>query len=60
MANFLLIAASSDIGQATARRLRDAGHRVLTTARDSSVIEPDAVLDATDFDAVDRVVGEAG
>lgn len=60
MANFLLIAASSDIGGATAIRLRDAGHRVITTARDSSVIEPDFTLDATDFDAVDRVVGEAG
>lgn len=60
MANFLLIAASSDIGQATARRLRDAGHRVLSTARDSSVIEPDVVLDATDFDAVDRAVAGAG
>lgn len=60
MANFLLIAASSDIGAATARRLRDAGHRVITTARDTSVIEPDMILDATDFDAVDRAVAEAG
>lgn len=60
MANFLLIAASSDIGAATARRLRDAGHRVITTARDTSVIEPDMILDATDFDAVDRVVSDAG
>ena len=60
MANFLLIAASSDIGGATARRLRDAGHHVITTARDTSVIEPDLILDATDFDAVDRAVAEAG
>ena len=60
MANFLLIAASSDIGAATARRLRDAGHRVITTARDTSVIEPDRLLEATDFDAVDRVVSDAG
>ncbi|WZH37134.1 MAG: SDR family oxidoreductase [Microbacterium enclense] len=60
MATFLLIAASSDIGRATTTRLRDAGHRVLTAARDSSVIDPDFVLDATDFDAVDRVVREAG
>lgn len=60
MATYLLIAASSDIGAATARRLRDAGHRVITTARDSSVIEPDHVLDATDFDAVDEVVAAAG
>lgn len=60
MATYLLIAASSDIGGATARRLRDAGHRVITTARDSSQIEPDHILDATDFDAVDRVVAAAG
>ena len=60
MANFLLMAASSDIGAATARRLRDAGHRVITTARDTSVIEPDMILDATDFDAVDRAVSDAG
>ena len=60
MANFLLIAASSDIGAATARRLRDAGHRVITTARDTSVIEPDMILDATDVDAVDRAVSDAG
>jgi hypothetical protein len=33
---------------------------VITTARDSSVIEPDIVLDATDFDAVDRAVAVAG
>ncbi|MBQ9919139.1 MAG: SDR family oxidoreductase [Microbacterium sp.] len=54
------MAASSDIGAATARRLRDAGHRVITTARDTSVIEPDMILDATDFDAVDRAVSDAG
>lgn len=60
MATFLLIAASSDIGGATARRLRDGGHRVITTARDRSVIEPDLILDATDFDAVDRAVAGAG
>ena len=58
--SLLIAAASSDIGGATATRLRDAGHRVLATARDSSVVEPDFTLDATDFDAVDRVVGEAG
>lgn len=59
MANYLLIAASSDIGGATARRLTDAGHRVLTTARDTSVIDPDFILDAADFGAVDTVVAKA-
>jgi len=60
MANFLVIAASSGIGQATTALLRGAGHTVFTTARNSSKITPDAVLDATDFDAVERVFQQAG
>jgi NAD(P)-dependent dehydrogenase (short-subunit alcohol dehydrogenase family) len=59
MANFLVIAASSGIGQATVNQLRAAGHRVFTTARDSSKIAPDATLDASDFDAVDTVFASA-
>ncbi len=60
MANFLVIAASSGIGQATVSLLKQAGHGVFTTARDSSKITPDAVLDATDFDAVDAVFKQSG
>lgn len=60
MAHFLVIAASSGIGQATVSLLKEAGHSVFTTARDSSKITPDAVLDATDFDAVDEVFKQAG
>jgi 3-oxoacyl-[acyl-carrier protein] reductase len=60
MANFLVIAASSGIGQATVSLLKNAGHSVFTTARDSNKITPDAVLDATDFDAVDAVFAKAG
>ena len=60
MAHFLVIAASSGIGQATTALLKEAGHRVFTTARDTSKITPDAVLDATDFDAVDAVFKQAG
>lgn len=60
MATYLLIAASSDIGRASTALLREAGHRVVTTARGSDAIEPDVVLDATDFDAVDRAVADAG
>ncbi|MGQ2915779.1 SDR family NAD(P)-dependent oxidoreductase [Microbacterium aurantiacum] len=60
MSRFLLIAASSGIGQATAELLRSAGHDVVTTARNSGKITPDAELDATDFDAVDRLIAEAG
>ncbi len=55
MINFLVIAASSGIGQATCALLREAGHNVLTTARDNTKITPDFILDATDFDAVDAV-----
>jgi 3-oxoacyl-[acyl-carrier protein] reductase len=59
MARFLIIAASSAIGQATAALLTSEGHSVFTTARDTSRISPDAVLDATDFDAVDAVFQKA-
>ena len=60
MAHFLVIAASSGIGQATASLLKEAGHSVFTTARDANKITPDAVLDATDFDGVDSVFKQAG
>lgn len=60
MAHYLIIAASSGIGQATTELLLSKGHTVFTTARDSSKISPDAFLDATDFDAVDKVFSQAG
>jgi len=60
MAHFLVIAASSGIGQATVSLLKQAGHSVFTTARDKSKITPDAVLDATDFEAVDAAFQQAG
>ena len=60
MARFLVIAASSGIGLATVSCLKEAGHSVFTTARDGTKITPDAILDATDFDAVDRVFETAG
>jgi 3-oxoacyl-[acyl-carrier protein] reductase len=60
MAHFLIIAASSGIGQATVSLLKEAGHTVFTTARDKTKIVPDAILDATDFDAVDSVFHQAG
>jgi NAD(P)-dependent dehydrogenase (short-subunit alcohol dehydrogenase family) len=59
MARFLLIAASSGIGQATTELLRAAGHDVVTTARGTERVRADHVVDATDFDAVDRVVAES-
>ena len=60
MSRFLVIAAGSGIGQATVSLLKAAGHSVFTTARDTSRIVPDAVLDATDFDAVDQIFKQAG
>jgi len=60
MAHFLVIAASSGIGQATVSLLKQAGHTVWTTARDTSKITPDAILDATDFHAVETVFQQAG
>jgi NAD(P)-dependent dehydrogenase (short-subunit alcohol dehydrogenase family) len=60
MAHFLVIAASSGIGQATVSLLKETGHTVFTTARDTRKINPDTVLDATDFDAVEAVFSKAG
>jgi len=60
MAHYLIIAASSGIGQATTNLLRLAGHTFFTTARDNTKITPDATLNATDFDAVDRIFHQAG
>jgi len=59
MANFLVVAASSGIGQATVKQLQASGHRVFTTARDSTKITPDVMVDASDFEAVDGAFGQA-
>ncbi len=60
MAHYLIIAANSGIGQATTKLLLSKGHTVFTTARGGSKISPAALLDATDFDAVDKVFFQAG
>ena len=60
MAHYLIIAASSAIGQEIVRELTLQGDTVFTTARDATKIQPDALLDATDFDAVDEVFKQAG
>lgn len=59
MANFLVIAASSAIGQATIRMLEADGHRVFRTARTNDKIPPDILVDASDFNAVDDVFKRA-
>lgn len=60
MANFLVIAASSAIGQAIVKALQSQGDTVFTTARNTNKIKPDALLDATDFEAVSEVFKQAG
>lgn len=60
MAHYLIIAASSGIGDALNRRLRAAGHEVKTTARNADRISPDFTVDAADFDALANVVQQCG
>ena len=60
MAHYLIVAASSAIGQEITRELVLQGDTVFTTARDNSKIQADAMLDATDFEAVDEVFKQAG
>ncbi len=62
MANYLIIAATSDIGTQVAKKLCQQGHTMWLTGRHEERVKPIAasletaysVLDATDFEAVDR------
>ncbi|WP_133137614.1 SDR family NAD(P)-dependent oxidoreductase [Legionella rowbothamii] len=60
MARYLVIAASSAIGQSVTTLLRNRGDKVFTTARDNHKINPDFLLDASDFDAVTSVFDSVG
>jgi len=60
MARYLIIAASSAIGQSVVELLKKQGDEVLTTARNKDKMTPDFILDASDFDAVDKVFEQAG
>lgn len=59
MANYILFAGSSAIGQATAKILQAGGHQVFTTARSQDKITADATLDCTDFQAVEDTFAKA-
>lgn len=59
MSRYLIIAASSAIGQETVKLLQAQGDVVLTTARDKEKITPDFFLDASDFDAVETIFKRA-
>ena len=60
MARYLVIAASSSIGQKLVELLKDQGHEVVQTARDNSKITPDFVLNAADFAATEEVFKQVG
>ncbi len=60
MARYLVIAASSSIGQKLVELLKDQGHEVVQTARDNSKITADFVLNAADFAATEEVFKQVG
>jgi NAD(P)-dependent dehydrogenase (short-subunit alcohol dehydrogenase family) len=60
MARYLIIAASSSIGQIVTKNLTDLGHQVFTTARNKDKINSDFILDATDFARTDEIFREIG
>jgi NAD(P)-dependent dehydrogenase (short-subunit alcohol dehydrogenase family) len=60
MARYLVIAASSSIGQALVKKLKNDGHEVIQTARSDAKITPDFYLEASDFAAVEEVFKQAG
>lgn len=60
MARYLIVSAGSGVGQALSTTLKNNGDEVITTARSTSKIQPDFILDATDFDAVDSVFSQVG
>ena len=60
MARYLIIAASSSIGQILTKNLQNLGHQVFTTARNQDKINADFILDATDFSKTDEVFKEVG
>jgi len=58
MGKFLIVGASSAIGQEVVEQLKSLGHVVVTTARTTEKISPDYLLDACDFNAVEQVFTE--
>ena len=60
MPRYLIIAASSSIGQKLVEILKKSDCEVIQTARDNSKISPDFILDAADFLATEEVFKKAG
>lgn len=60
MARYLIVAASSSIGQKLTEMLESSGCEVIKTARDNSKISPDFILNAADFTATEEVFKKVG
>ena len=60
MTKILIIAASSSMGQATYKLLHEKGFEVIKTAQDNSKIDPDYILDATNFRETEKIFEEIG
>jgi len=60
MSRYLIIAASSSIGQKLVEILKNSGHEVVQTARDNSKITADYNLDASDFSKVEELFKTVG
>jgi NAD(P)-dependent dehydrogenase (short-subunit alcohol dehydrogenase family) len=60
MPRYLIIAASSSIGQKLVEILKNSHCEVIQTARDNSKISPDFILDASDFLATEEVFKNIG
>lgn len=60
MARYLIIAASSAIGQSVVNSLKESNNEVITTAQTANKITPDFILDASNFNAVEQVFDQVG
>jgi 3-oxoacyl-[acyl-carrier protein] reductase len=60
MAKYLIIGASSTIGQEVIKMLIQFGHECISTARNNNKITPDIIVDATDFKAIDNIFEKYG
>jgi NAD(P)-dependent dehydrogenase (short-subunit alcohol dehydrogenase family) len=60
MGHYLIIAGSSAIGQEITKSLKARGDTCFTTARNQNKINPDMILEATDFEKVKEAFRQAG
>ena len=60
MERFLVVGAGSSIGKAVVLNLKALGYEVITTARNPKDFTPDYPLDASDFEATEKVFAAVG